>query len=115
MVTENILNSIPTPVMTFGASTFAGFFCGYALRKIFKILVLVVGLALGLFYLGLQYMANKGYLGNAQINWDRIGNDTALAFQGIYTEFSSQHIFGALGIPTTSGFVAGLTIGLIRG
>jgi uncharacterized membrane protein (Fun14 family) len=49
MVVDNVLNvnSIPTPVMTFGAFTFAGFFCGYALRKILKIMVLVVSLAFG--------------------------------------------------------------------
>jgi uncharacterized membrane protein (Fun14 family) len=63
MVADNIINGIPTTVMTFGASTFAGFMAGFVLRKILKILVLIVGLALGLFLLGLQFMTNKGYLG----------------------------------------------------
>lgn len=71
---------------------------------------------LGLFFLGIQYAANKGYLGvHTQINWDRIGNDTATAFQHLYTQFSSQHIFAALGVPATTGFAAGITIGLMRG
>ena len=54
-----------------------GFFCGAILRKILKILVIIMGLGLGLFFLGIQYMANKGYL-ESQINWDRVGNDTAI-------------------------------------
>ena len=74
MVVDNILSNIQTPVMTFAGSTFAGFFCGAVLRKILKILVIIAGTALGLFFLGIQYMANKGYLGNGQteINWDRV-------------------------------------------
>ena len=117
MVIDNILGNIPTPVMTFAGSTFAGFFCGAVLRKILKILVIVVGTTFGLFFLGIQYMANKGYIGNGQteINWDRVGNDTAVAFQNLYTQFSSQHIFAALGVPATTGFAAGITIGLVRG
>jgi uncharacterized membrane protein (Fun14 family) len=113
MVIDNILSNIPTPVMTFGASTFAGFFCGFALKKIIKILVLITGLTLGLFFLGIEYMSHKGYLGG-QVNWDRIGNDTAVTFHGLYNQFSSQHIFGVLGIPATSGFAAGLVIRLAK-
>lgn len=107
-----VVHGIPTPVLTFAGSTFAGFFCGYALRKILKILLIVAGF----FYLGLQYMANKGYLGSqVSINWDRIGNVTAIAFQNLYSQFSSQHIIGVLGIPATTGVAAGIAIGLVRG
>jgi uncharacterized membrane protein (Fun14 family) len=111
-----VVDGIPTPVLTFAGSTFAGFFCGYALRKILKILLIVAGTALGFFYLGLQYMANNGYLGSqVSINWDRIGNVTAIAFQNLYSQFSSQHIIGVLGIPATTGVAAGIAIGLVRG
>ena len=115
MVVDNILGNIPTPVFTFAGSTFCGFFCGTVLRKILKIVVIIAGIAFGLFFLGIQYMSTKGYLGNDQINWDRVGNDTSVAFQHLYTFFSSQHIFTTLGVPATTGFAAGITIGLVRG
>jgi hypothetical protein len=50
-------------------------------------------------------MANKGYLGKAEIDWNRIGTD-AMGSQG--GQFSNQHIFAALGIPTTSGLAVGI-------
>ena len=74
--------------------------------------MIIIGAALGLFFIGIQYLSNKGYLGS--LNWDRIGNDTAVGFQHLYTFFSSQHIFATLGVPATSGFAAGITIGLLR-
>jgi hypothetical protein len=59
-------------------------------------------------------MTNKGYLGSAQVDWARIGNDTAAYFQNIITQFSSQHIFGVLGIPATSGLAIGIIAGVAR-
>jgi hypothetical protein len=52
-------------------------------------------------------MSHKGYLGvgGGQINWDRIGTDTAVWFQSLTAHFSNQHIFSVLGIPATSGLV----------
>lgn len=79
--------------MTFAGSTFAGFFCGGVLRKILKIIVIVAGTALGLFFLDIQYAANKGDLGAyTQINWDRISNDSASAFQHLYAILKSAYL-----------------------
>lgn len=100
-----VVDTISTPLISFAGSGVAGFFMGMLLRRVLHIVLIIVGSFLGALFLAIQFMANKGYLGNAQIDWTRIGNDTAASFQGLYTQFSSQHVFGALGIPATSGRV----------
>jgi hypothetical protein len=87
---------------------------GMLLRRILHIILIIVGSFLGVLFLAIQFMANKGYLGNAQMDWTRIGNDTAASFQSLVTQFSSQHIFGVLGIPATSGLAIGVLAGLIK-
>jgi uncharacterized membrane protein (Fun14 family) len=46
-----MIDSIPTPVISFGGSAVAGFFMGWALRKILKILVIVIGAFFGVVFL----------------------------------------------------------------
>jgi uncharacterized membrane protein (Fun14 family) len=104
-----------TPLASFAGSAAAGFFIGWTLRKILKILLLVVGLGLGVFFLALQFMANKGYLGKAEIDWNRIGTDAMGWLNGLVEQFSNQHIFAALGIPATSGLAVGIIAGLAKG
>ena len=82
-----------TPLASFAGSAGAGFFIGWTLRKILKILLVVVGLGLGVFFLALQFMANKGYLGKAEIDWNRIGTDAMGWLNGLVEQFSNQHIF----------------------
>lgn len=60
-------------------------------------------------------MANKGYPGRAEIDWNRIGTDAMGWLNGIVEQFSNQHIFGALGIPATSGLAVGIIAGLTKG
>jgi uncharacterized membrane protein (Fun14 family) len=103
-----------TPLASFAGSAAAGFFIGWTLRKILKILLLVVGLGLGVFFLALQFMANKGYLGKAEIDWNRIGTDAMGWLNGLMEQFSNQHIFAALGIPATSGLAVGFIAGLAK-
>jgi uncharacterized membrane protein (Fun14 family) len=115
MVVDNILTNIPTPLMTFGSSTVAGFFIGMAIKRIFHIVLIIVGSFLGVLFLAIQFMSHKGYLGNAQIDWDKIGTDIMAWFQSVAAHFSSQHIFGVLGIPATSGLAAGILLGITKG
>lgn len=77
--------------------------------------MIIVGAFLGILFLAIQYMAHKGYLGHAQIDWTHIGNDTMVWFQGLATFFSSHHVFAALGIPATSGLAVGVLAGLAKG
>jgi uncharacterized membrane protein (Fun14 family) len=49
MVVDTIVNSIPTPIMTFGGSAIAGFFIGMLLKRVLKIILIIVGSFLGVF------------------------------------------------------------------
>jgi uncharacterized membrane protein (Fun14 family) len=102
------------PLISFAGSGVAGFFIGMLLRRVLHILLIIVGSFLGALFLAIQYMANKGYLGNVQIDWTRIGNDTAVSLQNLVAQFSNQHIFGVLGIPATSGLAIGVIAGLAK-
>jgi uncharacterized membrane protein (Fun14 family) len=106
-----VVDSVSTPVITFAGSGLCGFFIGILLKRV----LIVVGSFLGILFLAIQYMSHKGYLGNAQIDWTHIGNDTAAWFQNLVVHFSNQHIFGVLGIPATSGLAIGVIAGLAKG
>jgi hypothetical protein len=109
-----VVDTVSTTVISFAGSGVAGFFIGIFLRRVLKFFVIIIGSFLGMLFLAIQYMSNKGYLGNAQIDWTRIGNDTATYFQSIITQFSSQHILEVLGIPFTSGLAVGINAGVVR-
>jgi uncharacterized membrane protein (Fun14 family) len=99
----------------FGGSAVAGFFMGMLLRRILHIILIIVGSFLGALFLAIQFMANNGYLGKAEIDWNRIGTDAMGWLNGIVEQFSNQHIFTALGIPATSGLAVGIIAGLAKG
>ena len=84
---------------------------GWALRKILKILIIVVGSFLGAVFLMIQYMKVHNYI-NGEIDWNHIGNDTMNWFNSATAQVSNSHIFGTLGIPATSGLGIGLLAGL---
>jgi uncharacterized membrane protein (Fun14 family) len=109
-----VVDSVSTPLISFAGSGVAGFFIGMLLRRVLHILLIIVGSFLGAIFLAIQYMSNKWYLGNAQIDWTRIGNDTAVSLQNLVAQFSNQHIFGLLGIPATSGLAIGVIAGLAK-
>jgi uncharacterized membrane protein (Fun14 family) len=106
---------LTTPLISFGGSTVAGFLIGVLLKRVLHILLIIVGAFLGILFITIQYMSHKGYLGNAQISWDRIGNDTMVWFQSAATQFSPHGIFSFLGIPVTSGLAIGVIAGLAKG
>jgi uncharacterized membrane protein (Fun14 family) len=108
-----MIDTLTTPLISFAGSGVAGFFIGILLRRVLHIILVIVGSFLGVLFLAIQYMSNKGYLGG-QIDWTRIGNDTAAYFQSLITQFSSQHILGVLGIPATSGLAVGIIAGVAR-
>jgi uncharacterized membrane protein (Fun14 family) len=110
-----VVDTISTPLVSFAGSGVAGFFIGMLLRRILHIILIIVGSFLGVLFLAIQFMANKGYLGNAQIDWTRVGNDTAVSLQNLVAQFSNQHIFGVLGIPATSGLAVGTLLGIAKG
>jgi uncharacterized membrane protein (Fun14 family) len=115
MVVNTILSNIPTPVITFGGSALCGFFIGALLKRAVKIVLIIVGAFLGVLFISIQYLSHKGYLGNAQIDWAHIGEDTAAWFQSTAAHFSPYGDFSFLGIEATSGLAAGILLGVVKG
>jgi uncharacterized membrane protein (Fun14 family) len=68
-----VVDTVSTPLISFAGSGVAGFFIGMLLRRVLHILMIIVGSFFGILFLAIQYMSNKGYLGNAQVDWTRIG------------------------------------------
>ena len=111
VVTESI--GIPSTLVPFAGSGVAGFFMGMFLRRVLKFLVIIIGSFLGAVFLVIQWMQTRQYI-QGQVDWDRVGNDTMVWFQSLSAQVSSLHIFGTLGIPTTSGLAIGLVAGLAK-
>jgi uncharacterized membrane protein (Fun14 family) len=109
-----VVDTLTTALVSFGSSALCGFFIGMLLKRVLKIILIIIGSFLGVLFLAIQYMSHKGYLGNAQIGWTRIENDTAVSLQNLVAQFSNQHIFGLLGIPVTSGLAIGVIAGLAK-
>jgi uncharacterized membrane protein (Fun14 family) len=54
-------------------SGLVGYAIGFALKKILKLILIIVGFLAGMFFLGVQLLQMYGYV-NA-VNWDKLGND----------------------------------------
>jgi uncharacterized membrane protein (Fun14 family) len=107
----NIENMGSEAAVTGGGLT-GGLLLGYALKKVVKIMVVIVGL----FIAGLAYLH---YQQLAYFNWDKIeGTITTLA-NAITSTFNDYNIETLattnLGIPLPSDMSAGFTIGFMRG
>ena len=102
-----------------GIGGFLGFLMGYAIKKIFKIIIIVSGLLVGLLYylqynglIALDWPKVQGTIGSAMTNFNGISMNTPF-FPGI-----SDQIFDAIsnsGIPLTGGFAAGFAFGFSKG
>jgi uncharacterized membrane protein (Fun14 family) len=97
---------------TIAGGFFGGLLLGYALKKIFKLIAVIVGL----FIAGLAYLQ---YQQIASFNWEKIegtttslANTTASSFNNYSIETLGLTNFG---IPLTSGMSAGFVIGFLRG
>jgi len=105
------LGSLISPYLgqiTFGG--LAGFFAGYALKKIGRLAALV----LGLFFIGLQLLAYYGYV---QIDWTRIQSSVNPLLQEEQIRSLWQRLIAVLtyNAPFAGGFVAGMVLGLKKG
>jgi uncharacterized membrane protein (Fun14 family) len=103
---------------TVGGGFFTGVLVGWALKKVFKILAILVGLFLtGLAFLQYQQIAS--------INWNKIeGAITTLASATISSVINDNNDSNAVavaaamsnfGIPLTSSMSIGFTIGFLKG
>lgn len=52
---------------------------GFALKKVLKWMLIVVGVLAGMFFVGVQLLHKYGYV--SMVNWDKLGNDTSTQIQ----------------------------------
>ena len=91
-----------------------GFAIGYALKKVFKLLLIGVGILFTI----MVAMQMRGWL---TVHWDVINQQVQGALSntttdsGLVSIHSAQVALGNLGIPLTGGLGIGITAGFIRG
>jgi uncharacterized membrane protein (Fun14 family) len=123
-----IVDSFGPTAATMGGGFIVGLLIGYALKKVIKLVVVIVGLFLArLAYLQYHQIAN--------INWNKlqtVSEDTITTLANIMTQIpgnssgngvdvhaaatsSSLLLMTNFGIPLTGSMSAGFTIGFIKG
>lgn len=94
-------------LMQLGFGGVLGFIIGYALKKILKILLVL----LGLYFVSLQYLAHRGFI---TINYDKLSE----SFKGLLSLGQSGFTlpsFLTANVPLMGSFVAGLGLGFKMG
>jgi uncharacterized membrane protein (Fun14 family) len=56
-----------------------GYAIGFALKKILKWMLVIIGFLAGMFFLGVQLLQKYSYI--HMVNWDNLGNDTLIQMQ----------------------------------
>jgi uncharacterized membrane protein (Fun14 family) len=100
---------------TFAGSALVGYIIGFALKKILKWILIILGVLAGIIFITIQWMANNGYIQG--VRWDKLGNDISSYGQHLATQihFNNLHgVFHYLGMPMTSGLAIGAMVGFLR-
>jgi len=111
MSSEPLLSSI----IPFAGSGILGYAMGFALKKVLKWLLIIVGFLAGMFFVGVQLLQKYGYV--CTVNWDKLGNDTSTQIQHLAANFDITNVhslFHTLGIPVSGGLVLGFLAGFVR-
>jgi uncharacterized membrane protein (Fun14 family) len=111
MSSEALLSDI----IPFASSGLLGYAMGFALKKILKWMLIVVGFLAGMFFVGVQLLQRYGYVGT--VNWDKLGNDTSTQIHhwAANVDVTNMHsLFHTLGIPISSGLALGFLAGFVR-
>jgi uncharacterized membrane protein (Fun14 family) len=111
MASELLLSNI----IPFASSGLVGYVIGFALKKILKWMLIIVGFLAGMFFLGVQMLQKYGYV--SVVNWDKLGNDASTQMQHWVpnADITNLHgLFHTLGIPVSGGLGFGLLAGFIR-
>ncbi|MGA9153253.1 MAG: FUN14 domain-containing protein [Candidatus Nitrosopolaris sp.] len=111
MSSEVLLSNI----LPFAGSGLVGYAIGFALKKILKWILIIVGFLAGMFFLGVQLLQKYGYV--STVNWDKLGNDTSTQIQHWATNADTTNLHGlfhTLGIPVSSSLGLGLLAGFVR-
>jgi uncharacterized membrane protein (Fun14 family) len=102
-------------VIPFAGSGLLGYAIGFALKKILKWMLIIVGFLAGMFFVGVQQLQKYGYVNT--VNWDKLGNDTSAQVQhwAANADITNLHgLFHAIGIPVSGGLGLGLLAGFVR-
>jgi uncharacterized membrane protein (Fun14 family) len=111
MSSEPLLSNI----LPFAGSGLLGYAVGFALKKILKWMLIVVGFIAGMFIVGIQLLQKYGYV--SMVVWDKLGNDTSTQIQHWATgvNLTNVHsIFHTLGIPVSGDLGLGFLAGFVR-
>jgi len=102
-------------IIPFAGSGLVGYAIGFALKKILKLMLIIVGFLAGMLFVGVQLLQKYGYV--SAVNWDKLGNDTSTQIQHWATsvDVSNVHgLFHTLGIPVSGGLALGFLAGFVR-
>jgi uncharacterized membrane protein (Fun14 family) len=66
-------------IIPFAGSGLVGYAMGFALKKILKWMLIIVGFLAGMFFIGVQLLQKYGYV--STVNWDKLGNETSTQIQ----------------------------------
>jgi uncharacterized membrane protein (Fun14 family) len=111
MSSEVLLSNI----VPFAGSGLVGYAIGFALKKILKWILIIVGFLAGMFFIGVQLLQKYGYV--STVNWDKLGNDSSTQIQHLVTnaDITNLHgLFHTLGISISGGLGLGLLVGFVR-
>jgi uncharacterized membrane protein (Fun14 family) len=102
-------------IIPFAGSGLVGYAVGFALKKVFKWMLIIIGLLGGMFFVGVQLLQKYGYV--TAINWDKLGNDASTQIQhwAANVDVTNVHnIFHTVGIPVSGGLGVGFLAGFVR-
>ena len=111
MASEVLLSNI----IPFAGSGLVGYAIGFALKKILKWMLIIIGFLAGMFFVVVQLLQKYGYV--SMVNWVKLGNDTSTQIQhwAANVDVTNLHgLFHTLGIPVSGGLALGLLAGFIR-
>jgi uncharacterized membrane protein (Fun14 family) len=102
-------------VIPFAGSGLLGYAMGFALKKILKWMLIIIGFLAGIFFVGVQLLQKYGYV--SAVNWDKLGNDTSTQIQHWAANVDVNNVyslFHTFGIPVTGGLGLGFLAGFVR-
>jgi uncharacterized membrane protein (Fun14 family) len=108
---EPLLSSI----VPFAGSGLLGYAMGFALKKVLKWMLIIIGFLAGMFFVGVQLLQKYGYV--SAVNWNKLGNDISTQIQHWFTnvDIANVHsLFHTLGIPVSGGLGLGFLAGFVR-
>jgi uncharacterized membrane protein (Fun14 family) len=111
MSSEPLLSSI----IPFAGSGLVGYAMGFALKKILKWMLIIIGFIAGMFFGGVQLLQKYGYV--SAVNWNKLGNETSTQIQhwAANVDVTNVHsIFHTLGIPVGGGLTLGFLAAFVR-